>query len=74
MMEAELIVGVIIIISFSIITFLTCIVVKMHYKKEKHIRNVYLCKLANTDSSIQNAMEFLKLTNGIEQKLNGEIN
>ena len=31
------------------------------------MQNVYIGKLANSDSSIKDAMKYLKLTNGIEQ-------
>lgn len=51
---------------------ITVIVTKASSKEINNMRNVYLGKLANSDSSIRNAMKYLKLTNGIEQYLNGE--
>ncbi|MCM1120557.1 MAG: hypothetical protein NC543_14490 [bacterium] len=54
------------------VTVVTEVVTKASSKEISDMRNVYLGKLENSDSSIQNAMEYLKLTNGIKQKLNRE--
>lgn len=55
-----------------IIFIITEIVTKINSKKINNIRTVYIEKLSNSDFSIQNAMKYLKLTNGIMQQLNGD--
>ena len=57
------------ILSVVLITF---VATKVNSKEIKNMKNVYIGKLANSDSSIQNAMKYLELTNGIKQQLNGE--
>lgn len=54
-----------------VVSMVTIVVTKANSKEINSMRNVYLGRLANSDSSIQNAMKYLKLTNGIKQ-LNGE--
>lgn len=54
-----------------VVSVVTVAVTKANSKEINSIRNVYLGRLANSDASIQNAMKYLKLTNGIKQ-LNGE--
>lgn len=54
-----------------VVSIVTVAVTKANSKEINSMRNVYLGKLANSDASIQNAMKYLKLTNGIKQ-LNGE--
>ena len=54
-----------------VVSMVTIVVTKAHSKEINSMRNVYLGRLANSDASIQNAMKYLKLTNGIKQ-LNGE--
>ena len=57
------------ILSVVLITF---VATKVNSKEIKNMKNVYIGKLANSDSSIQNAMKYLELNNGIKQQLNGE--
>jgi hypothetical protein len=54
-----------------VVSVVTVVVTKANSKEINNMRNVYLGRLANSDASIQNAMKYLKLTNGIKQ-LNGE--
>lgn len=54
-----------------VVSIVTIVVTKANSKEINSMRNVYLGRLANSDASIQNAMKYLKLTNGIKQ-LNGE--
>lgn len=54
-----------------VVSVVTVAVTKVNSKEINSMRNVYLGRLANSDASIQNAMKYLKLTNGIKQ-LNGE--
>lgn len=55
-------------IAISILTF---IIIGKYDRNIKEMKNIYLGKLENSDSSIQNAIHYLKLTNGIIQQ-NGE--
>lgn len=73
MTGAELGIGILVgVFALILVVFVvTVAITKANSKEIKNMRNVYLGKLANTDSSIQNAMQYLKLTNGIKQ-LNGE--
>lgn len=54
-----------------VVSMVTIVVTKANSKEINSMRNIYLGRLANSDASIQNAMKYLKLTNGIKQ-LNGE--
>ena len=74
MTGAELGIGVLIgVVALILLVYtVTIAVTKINSKEINNMRNVYLGKLANSDSSIQNAMRYLKLTNGIKQQLNGE--
>lgn len=54
-----------------VVSAVTVAVTKANSKEINSMRNVYLGRLANSDASIQHAMKYLKLTNGIKQ-LNGE--
>lgn len=54
-----------------VVSVVTAAVTKANSKEINSVRNVYLGRLENSDASIQNAMKYLKLTNGIKQ-LNGE--
>lgn len=74
MTGAELFFGILIgvIMLILIISIITVVVTKINVKEINNIRNVYLGKLANSDASIQNAIKYLKLTNGIKQSLNGD--
>lgn len=63
-----ILVGLIVII--LIVSVITIVVTKINYNEINNIRNVYLGKLSNTDTSIQDAMKYLKLTNGIKQQFN----
>lgn len=54
-----------------VVSVVTVAVTKANSKEINSMRNVYLGRLENSDASIQNAMKYLKLTNGIKQ-LNGE--
>lgn len=58
----------------AIILVITGIVFAAKRKIEKSLSNMYLCKLANSDSSIERAMEYLELTNGIKQSNGAQIN
>jgi len=75
MTGAELGVGIITGITalISIVSVATAMITKINTKEIKSMRNVYLGKLANSDASIQDAMKYLELTNGLKQ-LNGEKN
>lgn len=74
MTGAELGFGILVglIVLFLVVSVVTAVVTKVGSREINNIRNVYLGKLTNSDSSIQNAMKYLKLTNGIKQQLNGE--
>lgn len=65
----EMITGVILglIILFAVIGILNVIVTKRDSRRIKGVKNIYVGKLENTDSSIQSAMQYLELTNGIKQ-------
>lgn len=69
MTATELILGTfsVIAIILVIVTIITMIITKTSTKEIQTVKNVYIEKLANSDSSIQNAMKYLKLTNGLEQ-------
>ncbi len=64
-----ILIGVIVLI--LVVSVVTVAVTKANSKEINSMRNVYLGRLENSDASIQNAMKYLKLTNGIKQ-LNGE--
>lgn len=75
MTGTELIFGILagVLILLLIVAIITVVVIEINAKEINNIRNIYLGKLANSDASIQNAMKYLKLTNGIKQQLiNGE--
>lgn len=65
-----ILVGVIVLI--LLVSVVTVMITKLNSKGLNDIHNVYLGKLVNSDASIQNAMKYLELTNGIKQQLNGE--
>lgn len=65
-----ILVGVIVLI--LLVSVVTVMITKLNSKGLNDIHNVYLEKLVNSDASIQNAMKYLELTNGIKQQLNGE--
>lgn len=54
------------------VSVVTIVITKTNSKEINNMQNVYFGKLANSDSSIQGAMKYLKLTNGLKQTLNGE--
>ncbi len=63
----NVVVGLLIIISIvAIITIISNILNKTDMKSSD-MENIFLGKLSNSDSSIEDAVEFLKLTNGINQ-------
>ena len=63
----NVVVGLLIIISIvAIITIISNILNKTDLKSS-NMENIFLGKLSNSDSSIEDAVEFLKLTNGINQ-------
>jgi hypothetical protein len=70
----EMVLGIVIgiVILMLIVSALTFIITQISTKEVSSMRNVYLGRLANSDSSIQNAMKYIKLTNGIKQYNNGE--
>lgn len=51
---------------------ITAIVTKLSIKNISGTRNIYLGKMSNSDLSIQEAIKYLKLTNGISMDANGE--
>lgn len=51
---------------------ITAIVTKLSIKNICSTRNIYLGKMSNSDLSIQEAIKYLKLTNGISMDTNGE--
>lgn len=53
---------------------ITIITTKINSKKIENVQNIYLGKLSNSDLSIQDAMKYLKLTNGIRQGKSKEGN
>lgn len=55
-----------------IIAIITIVITKINSKTINKIQNIYLGKLENSDESIQDAMQYLGLTNGIKQQLNGK--
>ena len=50
-----------------VVGIITIITIRTNVKTIYYMLNVYIGKLANSDSSIKDAMKYLKLTNGIEQ-------
>lgn len=50
-----------------VVGIITIITIRTNVKTINNMQNVYIGKLANSDSSIKDAMKYLKLTNGIEQ-------
>lgn len=70
----ELVVGILAGVNVLILIVLavTVVVTRVNSREINSVRNVYLRKLENSDSSIQNAMKYLKLTNGIKQQVNGD--
>ena len=72
MTRAELGFGILIevIALLSIVAVITIIITKINSKTINKIQNIYLGKLENSDESIQDAMQYLGLTNGIKQQLN----
>lgn len=54
------------------VSVITAAVTKANSKEINNMHNVYLGRLANSDASIQSAMKYLKLTNGIRQQMNGD--
>lgn len=63
------IIGLLVLVLF--VALVTGIVIKIQKEKIFNMENLYLGKMSNTDSPIQDAVEFLKLTNGI--KSDGEL-
>lgn len=72
MTRAELGFGILIkvIALLVIIAIITIVITKINSKTINQIQNIYLGKLENIDESIQDAMQYLGLTNGIKQQLN----
>lgn len=72
MTRAELGFGILIkvIALLVIIAIITIVITKINSKTINQIQNIYLGKLENSDESIQDAMQYLGLTNGIKQQLN----
>ena len=72
MTRAELGFGILIkvIALLVIIAIITIVITKINSKTINQIQNIYLGKLENSSESIQNAMQYLELTNGIKQQLN----
>ncbi len=58
-------------ILMAVVFLVTLLIKKTDTKEAGIIKNVYLGRLENSDSFIQDAMKYLKLTNGIKQ-INGE--
>lgn len=56
----------------AFVGLITAIVTKLCLKKVDNTRNIYLGKMSNSDLSIQEAIKYLKLTNGISMNVNGE--
>ncbi len=50
-----------------IVGIITVLTVRTNARAINNMQNVYIGRLANSDSSIKDAMQYLKLTNGIEQ-------
>lgn len=66
----EILIGlVVVLVGVGIITI---VVTKMSFRKDHKTRNIYLGKMSNTDLSIQEAIKFIKLTNGINVNADGE--
>lgn len=66
----EIFVGTMIVVAaVAVITFF----VSKFINKQSSSGMIFLGKLANTDSSIDRAMDYLKLTNSIADKANGSV-
>lgn len=66
----EIFVGtMIVVVAVAVITFF----VSKFINKQSSSGMIFLGKLANTDSSIDRAMDYLKLTNSIADKANGSV-
>ncbi len=50
-----------------VVGIITAVTVCTNARTINNMQNVYIGRLANRDSSIKDAMQYLKLTNGIEQ-------
>lgn len=70
----EILIGIIIgiCILMTVISIITHIVVKISNKHISKMKNVYWGKLTNTDASIHEAIKYIKLTNSIMEKGDGE--
>lgn len=56
----------------AFVGLISAIVTKLCLKNVGSTRNIYLGKMSNSDLSIQEAIKYLKLTNGISMNVNGE--
>lgn len=56
----------------AIIGIITAVITREIVKKRDYARNIYLGKMSNTDLSLQEAIKYLKLTNGINSGVVGE--
>ncbi|MBR2408369.1 MAG: hypothetical protein IKB07_05375 [Lachnospiraceae bacterium] len=56
----------------GVVALITLFITKLNAQKVNEIKNIYLCKMVNTDSSIQDAIRYIKLTNGVNVKEKGE--
>lgn len=66
----EIFVGTMIVVAVvAVVTF----IISKFINKQSPVGSIFLGKLANTDSSIERAMDYLKLTNGIADKANGSV-
>lgn len=56
----------------AVVGGITAIVTWRSVKKSDNTRNIYLGKMSNTDLSLQEAIKYLKLTNGISAGVVGD--
>lgn len=54
------------IVLILVVFVVTVVVTKVNSNEINSMQNVYLGELESGDESIQNAMKYLKLTNGVE--------
>lgn len=59
-------------ILMGVVAIITMLLTKMNSQKIDEMKNVYLGKMINTDSSIHDAIKYVKLTNGIGIEAEGE--
>lgn len=56
----------------AVVGIITAVVTWKSVKRSDNTRNIYLGKMSNTDLSLQEAIKYIKLTNGINAGVVGD--